>query len=153
MTTPKQQATTLVQGLKRKYHNLSETLEIDKENLLHEAETWAADKNINWLQLARDYGLASPNGGQIIKEFLAENNIPAACINQRPLRAKRRCLKKVGSEGTSFPMFPSVKHEKQKLSERIKKRDRYWSRGSTIILLKLYSKFSNTKYTGKHCAL
>lgn len=67
MTSPKQQATTPVQGLKRKYHNLSETLEIDKENLLHEAETWAADKNINWSQLARDYGLASPNGGQIIK--------------------------------------------------------------------------------------
>lgn len=31
-----------------------------------------------------DYGLNSPNGAQIIKEVLAENNIPAASVNQRP---------------------------------------------------------------------
>ena len=121
MTTPKRPATTLVQCRKRKYRNLSGTLQIDKDRLLHEARLWPDDKDINWSKLARDYGLNSPNGGQIIKEFLEKNNIPTASIYQRPSRAKRRCIKKVGAEGVSFPMYPTVKHGRQKLLERINK--------------------------------
>ena len=119
MTTPKRPAATPVPSRKRKYHNLSETLQIDKDKLLHEAESWPEDKDVNWSQLAREYGLNSPNGGQIIKEFLEQSNIPY--INQRPSRAKRRCIKKVGGEGVTFPMYPPVKHERQKLLERIEK--------------------------------
>ena len=89
--------------------------------MLHEAESWPEDKDVNWSQLAREYGLNSPNGGQIIKVFLEQSNIPAAYINQRPSRAKRRCIKKVDGEGLSFPMYPPVKHERQKLLERIEK--------------------------------
>ena len=74
---------TLVQCQKRKYRILSGTLQIDKDKLLHEARLWPDDKDINWSKLARDYGLNSPNGGQIIKEFLEENNIPAASICDR----------------------------------------------------------------------
>ena len=110
---------------KRAYRNVCETLETNKENLLQEAETWPVDKCVNWSQLARDYGLSLPNGGQIIKEMLVEHNIPAALINQRPLRAKRRCLRKIGSEGTSFPMFPPAQHERKKLSEQIEKGEIY----------------------------
>ena len=88
MSTPKRPAESLVQCRKRKYRNLSQTLQIDKENLLHEAQLWPHDKDVNWSKLARAYWLMSLNGGQMIKEFLEENNIPAASIYQRPSRAK-----------------------------------------------------------------
>ena len=56
----------------------------------------------------------------MIKEVLEENNIPAASIlYQRPSRAKRRCIKTVGV--VTFPMYPTVKHGRQKLSEHIVK--------------------------------
>jgi hypothetical protein len=74
---------------KRKYCNLSQTFHIDKEKLLHEAQLWPNDKDVNWSKLARDYGLMSSNGGQMIKEFLEENNIPAASIYQRPTTSKK----------------------------------------------------------------
>lgn len=72
-------------------------------------------------QLARNYGLHSPSSGQIIKKFLEQNGIPAASINQRPTRAKRRCIKKVCSDGPPFSMFPPVQHGKQKLLGHIQK--------------------------------
>ena len=112
MTTPKRPAENQVQCRKRKYRDLSQTLQIDKEKLLHEAQLWPNDKDVNWSKLARDYGLMSSNGGQMIKEFLEEHSIPAASIYQRPSRAKRRCVKKVGAEGVSFPMYPTVQHGK-----------------------------------------
>jgi hypothetical protein len=94
MTTPKQPAETQVQRRKRKYRTLFQTLHVDKEKLLHEAQLWPIDKDVNWSKLARDYGLMSSNGGQMNKEFLEENNIPAASIYQRPCRAKKNALKK-----------------------------------------------------------
>ena len=68
-------------------------LMVKKENLLQEALSWPPDKVVNWSQLARDNGLSCSNGGQMIKEYLRNNNIPAANNNQRPLRAARRCKK------------------------------------------------------------
>ena len=62
----------------------------------------------------------TPNGGQIIKVYLEEHNIPAASVNQRPSRAKRRCIRRIGNERVSFPMYPPVTHERQKVLQRIK---------------------------------
>ena len=115
MTTP----TRLQAARKRRYNQLPEILEVNKENLLQEARTWEPEKTVNWSKLAREYGVSVPNGGQIVKELLAEHNIPAASIHQRPTRAKRRCLKKIGVSSVPFPMFPTVKHERQKISNRI----------------------------------
>ena len=145
MTTPTRPPVTR----KRKYHHLSETREINKEKLLQEAEAWPADKCVNWSQLARDYGLNTPNGGQIIKELLAEHNIHAALRNQRPSRAKRRCLRKIGSE---VPMFPPGKHERQKLSERIETKE--IDIGDEVVpSSKLHSKFSQSASAGEHRTL
>ena len=75
---------------------------------------------VNWSQLARDYGLETANGGQIIKEYLGEHGIPAARINQRPSRAPRCCKKKMNDTTTvTLPMYPTIKHEKDKLNRLI----------------------------------
>ena len=108
---------------KRRYNQLPEALEANKENLLQVAKSWPPEKDINWSKLAREYGLAVPNGGQIVKELLAEHDIPAALINLRPTRAKRRCLKRIGSSGVTFPMFPTVKQERQKVSNKIQNQE------------------------------
>lgn len=55
----------------------------------------------------------------MVKEFLHQNDIPAANISQRPLRAQRRCKKKVGS--ISFPMYPPIQQEREKIQEHIRK--------------------------------
>ena len=54
----------------------------------------------------------------MVKEFLHQNDIPAANISQRPQRAQRRCKKKVST--ISVPMYPPVKQERRKLMERMK---------------------------------
>ena len=105
---------------KRRCGKLVDKLKIDKDKLLSEVKTWPANKNVNWSNLAREYGIHSPNGGQTIKMYLKEHNIPAASVNQRPSRAKRRCIRKIGNEGVSFPMYPPVTHERQKVLQRTK---------------------------------
>ena len=103
---------------KKRFGDLSITL--DKEKLLGEARTWLPERNVNWSQLAREYGIQSSNGGQKIKKFLWQTDIPAASIQQRSSRAPRRCKRRV-SAGTNItmPMYPTVMHEKAKLQERI----------------------------------
>lgn len=76
------------------------TLDIEKEKLLKEAKAWSPDQNVNWSQLAREYGITLPNGGQLMKE---ENNIPSASIQQRRLRKPRRCKKRVKSTNITHP--------------------------------------------------
>ena len=73
--------------------------------------------------IVREYNahFSNETNMQVIKRFLEENNVSATSIYQRPCRAKRRCIKKVGAEGVSFPMYPTVKHGKQNLLERIEK--------------------------------
>ena len=117
MCTPEN---TVPRTRKRRCGKINDTLEIDKEKLLSDANTWPANKEVNWSHLAREYGIHSPNGGQIIKEYLQQHNIPAASVNQRPSRAKRRCIRRIGSEGVSFPMYPPVTHDRQKVLQRIK---------------------------------
>ena len=104
----------------RRCGKLDDTLEFDKDKLLSDVKTWPVNKDVNWSHLAREYGIHSPNGGQIIKVYLEEHNIPAASVNQRPSRAKRRFIRRIGNEGVSFPMYPPVSHERQKVLQRIK---------------------------------
>ena len=58
-----------------------------------------------------------------MKEFLQEHNVPAAMTVQRPTRAPRRCKKKLGSGKVSFPMYPTVTTEGQKVQRRIERGD------------------------------
>ena len=88
---------------KRRYGNISTTLQIDTQRVLTEAQAWSPDEQINWSQLAREYGITSPNSRQLIKEFLRENNIPTAKIKQTPSRAMCRCKRKV-SAGSSITL-------------------------------------------------
>ena len=67
-----------------------EALCVDKENLLQEAQSWSPTQNINWSELARRYGLNKKNGGQCIKEYLKQHNIPSAFLDQTPNRNQRR---------------------------------------------------------------
>ena len=107
---------------KKRYGDLSATLQINKLKLLQEAQTWKPDQQINWSQLARKYGIMVSNGGQIIKEYLHQNDISAAKVSQRPSRIMRRCKKRISScNNIAMPMFPTVMHEKAKLQECIAK--------------------------------
>ena len=124
LTTPrKQSADGSGEGepsLKKRCGDLSSTHDIDKEKLLGETRTWLPDRDVNWSELAREYGIQSSNGGQMIKEFLRQNDIPAASIQQRSSRAPRRCKKRVNAcSNITMPMYPTVMHEKAKLQERI----------------------------------
>ena len=56
----------------RKHGLMADNIEIDKEQLLVEANMWTPDEKINWSKNASRYGLTSPNRGQIIKEFLRD---------------------------------------------------------------------------------
>lgn len=77
---------------KRRHGCTSANLNIDKEQLMEEAHTWQPDQQVNWSQLGLRYGLNMANRGQVIKEYLAEQGIPAAQIKQRR-RAQRRSKK------------------------------------------------------------
>lgn len=104
---------------KRRRHGcLPTTLEIDKEKLLAEAASWRPDTKVNWSSLARQYGIQAANGGQMIKEYLQEHNVPVASTPQRPHRSERRSKRKLVG-GTTFPMYPTVKNEKKKVQGRI----------------------------------
>ena len=115
LTTPKRPAQSSAQGepsQKKRYVELANT--VDKEKLLEVARSWSPDEDVNWSQLAREYCIKSPNGGQIFKEYLKENNIPAASIRQRTSRAQRRCKKRIGGTNLTIPMFPTAIHEKKR---------------------------------------
>lgn len=69
---------------KRKRHGCKqENLAIDTTKLLEEARMWTPEEKVNWSQLATRYSLTSSNRGQVIKEFLKDQHIPAASIVQR----------------------------------------------------------------------
>ncbi len=119
--TRKRPAPTSPEGepnAKRRHGCLPSTLEIDKEKLLAEAASWRSDMQVNWSALARQYGIQAANGGQMIKEYLQEHDVPVASTPQRPYRSERRSKRKLVG-GTSFPTYPTVKREKKKVQDRI----------------------------------
>lgn len=82
-----------------------------KEALLAEARTWGDDEEINWSNLASKYGLTSANRGQTLKEYLKDQNIPAAMkTHGHSMRRKRKSL----PGGIPFPMQrPSTVHKRR----------------------------------------
>ena len=104
---------------KRRKHGTSIHSEsIDLPALLEEASHWTEDEKVNWSELARRYGIDKPNGGQIIKEILAEKGHPAAMRMERPNRAKRRS-KCTTKSNITFPMYAPVCHHKKVLDQKI----------------------------------
>ena len=110
---------------------------IDQVKLIEEAGSWSADQKVNWSQLARNYGLTGDNGGQSIKEFLAEHNIAAAMTTSSQL-VRRRKLRLPGGE-ISYPTHATVKFQKDVLQKRIDEGEYYM--GDPI---------SNAEYTVYH---
>ena len=94
-------------------------LNIDKDQLPQEAQSWAPNQSVNWAQLGRRYGLTTPNSGQVIKEYLAEQGITAACEYQRTQRAQRRPKKQLPGGKVSFPMYQPVNTLKQRVQGKI----------------------------------
>ena len=70
-------------------------------------------------QLGRKYGLTTANCGQVVKEYLAEQGIPAALENQRSQRAQRRSKRRLPGGKVSFPMYQPLKKQKEQVQERI----------------------------------
>ena len=104
---------------KRKHGYDSANLPINKEDLLQEVQSWQPDEQVNWSHLGERYGLSMPNRGQVIKEFLAEQGIPAAHINQCKHRAPRRSKKRLPGGQVSFPMYSPVKKVKERVIKKI----------------------------------
>jgi hypothetical protein len=89
-----------------------------EEDLLKRAYAWGENEVVNWSKLARDYGIATSNGGQSIKEFLSGYNIPVALQEQRTQRSVRR-RRKVLPGGVPFPMQRSSTFLKKKLFSQV----------------------------------
>ena len=107
---------------KRKHGCSSKNLPLDPlavERLLEEAKGWLSFEKVNWSQVASRYGLTSPNKGQIVKEFLEEQGIPAASTSRTPTRAPRRSKKKVQGGRLSIPMHRSLPLQRQNLQEKM----------------------------------
>lgn len=119
-TTPKRPAEDSSEGEPSHKKRFANNLEIDKEKLLREAQTWSSNEAINWSHLAREYGVYSSNGGQMLKEYLQQHEIPAASIHQRLSRAPRRSKKRISAcSNITMPMYPTVTKETTKLHKRI----------------------------------
>ena len=95
---------------KRKKHGFNEeNMPIDTTKLLKEAQSWDPNSRINWTELGTKYGLTIANRGQVIKEFLSQHGIPAACrLNRTPRRSKKKLP-------GSFPMHQPVCKQNRKL--------------------------------------
>lgn len=106
---------------KRKCHGCkSENLAINKEELLRKARMWTPEEDVNWSQLAAKYGLITSNRGQVIKEFLKGENIPATFAVQRPTNTPRRPKKKF-KRGTALPMHKPIAYQKQRIKEKMQR--------------------------------
>ena len=101
---------------KRKHGSPMDLLATAEEDLLTEARSWKSDETVNWSDLARRYGITKPNGGQSMKEFLRDHDIPAAFGEPQHERSHRRKRKTLPG-GIPFPMQrPSIFHKKKIIS-------------------------------------
>lgn len=94
---------------KHKHGCNSQNLNVDKDQLLQEARSWAHNETVTWTEIGRRYGLTTPNCDQIVKEYLAEQGIPAACICQQSQISQRRPKKLLPGGKVSFPMYKPIK--------------------------------------------
>lgn len=107
-----------LQSAKRRHSCKQENLGIDIEQLLQEG---SEKEQVNWSQLASRYGLITANRGQVIKEFLQEHNIAAACVVQRACRTLRRAKKKFKGGKVSHPMHKPILNQKQQIMEKVRR--------------------------------
>ena len=119
--TPKRKQTELTPDentapvTKRKHGT---ALNCAQDELLLKAQSWGENEVINWSALAREHGITSSNGGQSIKEFLKEHNIPAAFDEQRVERSQRRKRKTLPG-GVPFPMPHSSAFQRKQLFAKV----------------------------------
>ena len=92
---------------------------MNTEELLTEARSWEPAKKNIWSQLGSKYGLTTANRGQVIKEYLAEQDISPAQADERTSRAPRRSKKKLPGGQVSFPMYRPVAIQKDKVSQKM----------------------------------
>ena len=107
----------------------------DKDALLDEAKTWSDDQQVNWTQLAGRYGVTGFNRGQIVKEFLESQAIPAAMTKRQVVR--RAKLRLPGGEIT-YPMHITITSQKSALLQKIEEGD--------ILIGELIAPITFTKY-------
>ena len=67
------------EGKKCRHGCIAEIIHVDKATLLQTAASWPADIKVNRSDLTRQNGLIQKNGDQILKGFLAEHEVTAAC--------------------------------------------------------------------------
>ena len=113
---------------------------IDKDELLYEAHLWERDKQVNWSQLGQRYGLSMPNCGQVIKEYLAEQGIPAAQIKQCKYKSPRCSKKRLPGGKVSFPMYKPVKKLKERITENIQSGEIQF--GGEVVVQTTYPKYA-----------
>ena len=85
------------------------TVPWDKEKLRECIENWTPNTPINWSQVARDHGIPGKNGGQVVKEFTAQQKIDTSHIStpkRRPTFRPRK--RKLPGGQVSIPHNPSV---------------------------------------------
>ena len=70
------------------------------EKLQFQLESWPETETINWSKVAREHGITARNGGQIVKEFAAENGFDTTKLDKRTgiKRMRARKLKMPGGE-------------------------------------------------------
>ena len=114
-----------------------ENLHFDKETLLAEAKTWSEDETINWTHVATWYGVDGANSGQVIKEYLQSQSIPAA-MKKRDNIIRRAKLRLPGGEIT-YPTHQTVKAQKSELLGKIENKQ--------ILIGELITPINFTKFT------
>ena len=107
----------------------------DKDALLDEAKTWSDDQQVNWTQLAGRHRVTGFNRGQIVKEFLESQAIPAAITKRQVVR--RAKLRLPGGEIT-YPTHITITSQKSALLQKIEEGD--------ILIGELIAPITFTKY-------
>lgn len=65
----------------------------DTDQLQHTHENWPQTETINWSKVANDHSISAKNGGQIVKEFAAENGFDVTKLDKRSGTKRMRARK------------------------------------------------------------
>ena len=97
-----------------------DNVEWNKDKLLSDLrQAELTSQNINWSACAREHGISSKNGGQIVKEFATLNGLNVVALSKRCMaKRERKAKKKFPGNEISIPIPPTtifVKEEWKKL--------------------------------------
>ena len=104
----------------RTHGSSPDNLGFDTDALLEEAKSWSDDQQVNWTELAKRYGVIGSNCGQVVKEFLHSQAIPAAMTKRHITR--RAKLRLPGGEVT-YPTHMTIADQKHTLLQKIREGD------------------------------